>query len=228
MWFCLHETKRHGIQIGKATKNEFWYGLGGLEYCERGTNFLTGDVFFECGFPESWRHGDITLEGYGPVWFALAQTAHGNIPGKASRNACWYTLHGREYMITTGFWYFNRANLQYHYDKERNRGGYGWCLPCYVTVKSSVIYGSRCNEEIKFILLSGRVVRHSEAVLCRTFVGYIPLDHWVYEDDSSPWLEIEDNAPTFISQKVGCAIREFDPIGIFDDETILIVVGRTE
>jgi hypothetical protein len=95
----------HGLVIGKARDNECWHGVGGKEYRQTiGFRFVRVRKV-----PEASSRGlTVALQaGYGALWFAVAHTAYGSIPGKATLERCWYTYGGKEYETETDFHYLS-------------------------------------------------------------------------------------------------------------------------
>jgi hypothetical protein len=99
-WCAYVDAKPHGTYLGKATDTECWYGSRGWEYHQKaGFRRVRVQVVLSAdrGPPV------LTQDGYGSLWFALAQTEHGQIPAKASETKCWYTFAGEEYETTVDF-----------------------------------------------------------------------------------------------------------------------------
>jgi hypothetical protein len=101
VWCSLISNSR-GTFIGKATTDECWFGIHGCEMYQT-SNFKR--ELARVVLPENRGRFILKQEGYGELWFAMALTPYGSIPGKASDGGiCWYTYGGREYM-TESFMY---------------------------------------------------------------------------------------------------------------------------
>jgi len=96
--WCALVTNTRGTFIGKATVDESWYGTQGHEVYQDESFKIEASLVV---VPECRGVHVLQQERYGELWFALAHTVHGNIPGKANRaGVCWYTYGGREYSTT--------------------------------------------------------------------------------------------------------------------------------
>jgi len=94
---------------GKAKGNTCWYPYGGKEHTTNNfswvvvPNFLflrnNGGTPPANGVPCGYQN-----DGSGQLWGALAHTTHGDIPGKAKANTCWYAYAGEE-QTTNNFSY---------------------------------------------------------------------------------------------------------------------------
>jgi hypothetical protein len=107
LWCCIVQSGNRSF-IGKATSQEAWYGVGGKELYTKNfkiwnTSLVPSD--------EPSSSCIMTQDGYGELWFALATTDHGAIPGKASKAQdgvaakCWYTFANTEHCIDRNFQY---------------------------------------------------------------------------------------------------------------------------
>ena len=99
LWACTVEHKGQ-TYIGKCTKTEAWFGLGGKE------KYVTDNFrpLSNASDPLEAPTGEPVAkqDGYGQLWHAIAVTVHGRIPGKATYirdgdSQCWYTYAGEEH-----------------------------------------------------------------------------------------------------------------------------------
>jgi len=98
-------TNSRGKFIGKGTHHEAWYWDAGRE-----VHVTEGFKVVElCVSPFQNPVGPCVLNqvGYGDLWFAVATTSWGRIPGKATTgpNRCWYTYGNKEIMVMENFQY---------------------------------------------------------------------------------------------------------------------------
>ena len=221
---CVVDAGPRGHIIGKATHTECWYGWCGREYYQSAGFTIQSKLMFDPKPTISREPHVMIQEGYGILWYALADTPHGKIPAKASCDKCWYTFGGKEYMVTSGFVYFKIALWN-----ECPSRRYTWCGDCYLNVQSSVlIKGEVERKGVELKLLSGRSVRPCYLeVLQQTCVGDLEgAVKWIHVDDSSPWEAINNHLVDFISRNSGLRIDQDDPLGIFDDDIVSVVVTR--
>lgn len=229
LWCCAVHDRDYGEIMGKCTETECWYGWRGREYHRVGGFEIFKGMVLD---PDLSNPADrmkfsfrLFQHGYGFLWFALADTPYGKIPGKASKDKCWYTYAGVEYMTTTGFVYFRYARdimgpyIADHYQR---------CLECYLAVRSSAFLqqADRCAD-MTFVLLSGRAVRPADPgirISPQTFVCTLNgISEWVYVDDGSL---IQLMIPLWIVSCKSCLeIGHRDPIGLFNDDVVQVLIS---
>jgi len=94
LWCAVAETEWGRIP-GKAKDGVCWFSYGGKEHETRNFQLVYDRVLSQQ--PIGPSHG-FQNDGAGPLWCAVANTPHGNIPGKAnSANTCWYAYGGSEH-----------------------------------------------------------------------------------------------------------------------------------
>jgi len=96
---------------GKAKGNSCWFPYGGKEHQTNNFSWLEvpgHQVVPNSGFvpPNAVAAGNQT-DGAGTLWAAIAHTSHGNIPGKAIGNNCWYAYGGAEHQTNSFSWICN-------------------------------------------------------------------------------------------------------------------------
>jgi hypothetical protein len=106
LWAAVAHTG-HGDIPGKARNGTCWYPYGGKEH-------TTNDFSWVCTAFELVRnaggppHGAVDCghqnDGAGTLWAAVAHTNHGDIPGKAQNNTCWYPYGGKEHTTNDFSW----------------------------------------------------------------------------------------------------------------------------
>jgi len=114
VWAAVAHSN-HGDIPGKAIGNNCWFPYGGRE--ETTNNFS----WVVC---RNWRlirnnggpAGGAIITGHqndgaGQVWHAVAHTNHGDIPGKAIGNECWYPYGGREETTNNFSWIVSAFDL---------------------------------------------------------------------------------------------------------------------
>jgi len=100
---------------GKALGNTCWYPYGGVEKTTADFSWVVSPLVNvgQCGQP-GWHgcpHG-VQNDGAGNVYCAIAHGAHGDIPGKAQGNTCWYAWGGAEHVTHNFSWVVGHAHLE--------------------------------------------------------------------------------------------------------------------
>jgi hypothetical protein len=97
----------HGDIPGKAIGGQAWYPYGGQEHGSNDFSYIVGGH----GFQRNQGHQPPNAaplghqnDGAGDVYVALAHTQHGDIPGKAKGNTCWYPYGGVEHLTDQFSW----------------------------------------------------------------------------------------------------------------------------
>jgi len=106
LWSVVAHTE-HGDIPGKGKGNECWYPYGGRENSTNNFSWVVaigwrlerGNAPPQNGFPVGFQN-----DGAGTLWAAVAHTNHGDIPGKAKGNECWYPYGGREETTNNFSW----------------------------------------------------------------------------------------------------------------------------
>lgn len=109
--FLAVANTKWGTIPGKAKDGTCWYPYGGKEY-------YTSDFSWPCAAFEMYTLYE--NDGYGPpvyglkvgfqgdgtgdLYAAVAITDHGQIPGKAKDNTCWYSYGGKEHYTSKFYW----------------------------------------------------------------------------------------------------------------------------
>jgi len=100
-WVAVAHTE-HGNIPGKAKINSCWYSYDGKEET---TDHFYWVVAHEWKLKKREKGGEPPSnainsgnqnDGVGEFWVAIAHTEHGDIPGKAKDDTCWYTYKGKE------------------------------------------------------------------------------------------------------------------------------------
>jgi len=119
VWTAVAHTN-HGDIPGKAIGNNCWYSYGGKEESTNNFSYLTMRNWKLVRNTGSPPQGAIAAgfqnDGAGTVWAAIAHTNHGEIPGKAIGNNCWYPYGGKEESTNNFSWIVSG------YDLVRNSG----------------------------------------------------------------------------------------------------------
>jgi hypothetical protein len=93
----------HGDIPGKAQGNNCWYPYGGSEHSTNNFSWVAS-VSHRLTPTSQSAHPPANAircghqnDGAGDLYAAIAHTSHGNIPGKAQGNNCWYPYGGSEH-----------------------------------------------------------------------------------------------------------------------------------
>jgi len=100
----------------KAIGNTAWYPYGGQEHTSNDFSYVCGGNGFQKNHGGPPAHAcplGHQHDSSGTVYLALAHTEHGNIPGKAKDNTCWYPYGGKEH-TTSDFSWVTHPLVNYH------------------------------------------------------------------------------------------------------------------
>jgi len=231
LWCCIVDAGPRGKVIGKCTKSECWYGSGSVEYHQRGGFQIQRQLCLvsEPSFLDPFLQPETKVGPHcGCLWFALVDTPFGLIPGKASQDRCWYTFGGLQYVVSTGFKYFQVST-------DRLCGPEGchtWCRECYLHVRSyALLRKPLCRSSAMFMWSNGRHVRPACVdVGPHTIVRELQsLEFWCYvELESDDEVDVCDLPAGFSlefrSHNTGNRLLPQDPLGLFDDDVVTVIV----
>jgi len=97
----------HGDIPGKAIGNKAWYPYDGKEEGCNDFSYVVGGHGFQKhsgSQPPNVAPLGHQKDSAGEVYLALAHTEHGDIPGKAKGNQCWYSYAGKEHTTQNFSW----------------------------------------------------------------------------------------------------------------------------
>jgi len=96
----------HGDIPGKANANTCWYPYGGKEELTQNYSYVISAFDLVKGNqPNNAVACGFQNDGAGTLYAAVAHhTTHGNIPGKAKDNTCWYAYGGNEVYTNDFSW----------------------------------------------------------------------------------------------------------------------------
>jgi len=123
VWMVVAHTA-HGDIPGKAIGHNCWYAYGGAEHTTSEFSFLKAKdstlVKNAGGHPPC---GALAIghqtDGAGTLWGVIAHTGHGNIPGKAIGNTCWYPYGGAEHTTSDFSWVVKSWKLRHVNTKSK-------------------------------------------------------------------------------------------------------------
>jgi hypothetical protein len=113
LWAAVAHTN-HGEIPGKAKGNECWYPYGGQEVSTNNFSYVVARNFrlVKSSFPPPGAlQTGFQNDGAGQLWASVAHTNHGDIPGKAKGNECWYAYGGKEHSTNNFSWVVNAWDL---------------------------------------------------------------------------------------------------------------------
>jgi len=106
LW-CVVGHGPHGDVPGKGKDNTCWYPYGGSEVVTQDFSWIVSTVWrLEKGGvpPLNAILSGHQNDGAGDLWAVVAHTPHGDIPGKAKDNICWYPYAGKEELTHDFSW----------------------------------------------------------------------------------------------------------------------------
>lgn len=136
LWCAIAKTEWGKIP-GKANANgECWFPYGGEEHTT--TRFKYAITDWEDDSSSSSSDSDkealapgFQRDGAGHLWCAIANTEHGQIPGKAKGGTCWYPYGGEEHttedFVLVRVRKLNKAPRVAAHGHQTDGGGDLWC-----------------------------------------------------------------------------------------------------
>lgn len=104
--FCAVANSEWGTIPGKSNGEVCWFAYNGAEHQTSDFHYLYADYVIGGANPLKVGQAD----GETDLFAAIAHTDHGDIPGKATSDACWYSYEGAEVAATS--WDFVSSNRQ--------------------------------------------------------------------------------------------------------------------
>jgi hypothetical protein len=113
VYLALAHTE-HGDIPGKAKGNQCWYPFGGKEHTTNNFSWIVQPLSHVRNgvSPQGlWGMPAGNQPNFGTLYVAIAHTEHGDIPGKASGNTCWYCFGGNEFTTNDFSYVVGHAHL---------------------------------------------------------------------------------------------------------------------
>eukprot|EP01123_Difflugia_compressa_P015944 TRINITY_DN935_c0_g1_i1.p1 TRINITY_DN935_c0_g1~~TRINITY_DN935_c0_g1_i1.p1 ORF type:complete len:393 (+),score=76.36 TRINITY_DN935_c0_g1_i1:38-1216(+) len=108
--YCVVANTTHGTVPGKGKGRNCYYPYGGREHATSDFSWVVvgGGYLLEPAHgkkpPPNAIPAGYQNDGHGHLYIGVAQTNHGNIPGKAKDGTCWYSYGGKEIFTNKFMW----------------------------------------------------------------------------------------------------------------------------